>query len=148
MNYEFYAFTFDAEHQVFEFESIGPFGSIRKRVQFETTELPGFYNLVFGDLTKNNKIDDYSISNNGDRNKILATVARMIEQYTILYPERCIYIKGSTIERTRLYRMAIGNNLAELSEKYEIYGETDRNDFSQFFKDMNVIAFVIKRKIT
>jgi len=149
MKYEVYTFTVDASRQMFEFDSIGSLGCIRKKIAFGPTERPLVFNLAFGDVTENNEIDDFSVSNNGDRNKILATVVSVIDRYTVFYPDRWIYIKGSTIERTRLYRMVISIHLEELTEKFEIYGESEsNNDFSQFYKDMKVIAFLIKRKIT
>ena len=44
--------------------------------------------------------------------------------------------------------MAIGINLEELSEKFEIYVEVDsKNEFLPFQKNMQIIAFLIKRKI-
>lgn len=85
------------------------------------TEIDGIYNLAFGDIIENGEIDDYCITDNGDRNKILATVFDVVNTYTARYPERMIYFRGSTIERTRLYRIAIGLNLEELSRVFDIY---------------------------
>ncbi|WP_207515337.1 DUF6934 family protein [Longitalea luteola] len=119
MKYEVYTdIRKDAELRIFEFVSIGKFGAIRKRISFMPTSLPYVYNLAFGDINKDGEIDDISISDNGDRNKILATLAKVLDQYTYKYPERFIYFRGSTKERTRLYRMAIGLNLEELSESF------------------------------
>jgi len=42
--------------------------------------------------------------------KILATVAFIAQVFLEEYPDRTISFRGSTAERTRLYRMAIGNN--------------------------------------
>ena len=86
--------------------------------------------LAFGDVDGNDDIDDHRVSDNGDRNKILATVVYVIDLYTIKYPGRWIFFKGSTKERTRLYRMAISINLEELSEKFEIYAITLRRHSS------------------
>lgn len=87
-------------------------------------------------------------TDNGDRNKILATVVNAIDEYTKRYPMRWIYFRGSTKGRTRLYRMAVGLNLKELSAKFEIYAEADENEeFIPFQKNMNLEAFLIKRKI-
>lgn len=149
MNYEVYTNLIVAEDfQVIEFASIGKYGPILKRIAFMPTEFPEVFNMAFGDINGDGKIDDYSISDNGDRNKILATLAKAIELYTDRYPERWIYFRVSTKERTRLYRMAVGLHLEELAEKFEIYAETNNNaEFYLFQKNMPVNAFLIKRKI-
>ena len=149
MKYDVYADLFVAlDLRVFEFVSIGKYGSITKRIAFMPTEMPFVYNLAFGDVNEDDEINDFSISDNGDRNKVLATLAKVIDLYTDKYPERLIYFRGSTKERTRLYRMAVGLNLEELSEKFEIYAEVEDNlEFLPFHKNMQIIAFLIKRKI-
>jgi hypothetical protein len=63
----------------------------------------GIYNLAFGDINVEGEIDDLTISDNGDRNKILATVAKSVDEYTKRFPGRWIFFKGSTPERTRLH---------------------------------------------
>jgi hypothetical protein len=149
MKYEMYEDIFeDDDLRIFEFRSIGKYGPILKRIAFVKTDMPSVYNLAFGDVYENNEVDDLSISDNGDRNKILATLAKVIDRYTAKYPERWIYFRGSTEERTRLYRMAVGLNLEELSEKYEIYAEVEESmDFLPFHKNMKISAFLVKRKI-
>ena len=78
----------------------------------------------------------------------MATLADVIDQYTHKYPERLIYFRGSTKERTRLYRMAVGLNLEELSEKFEIYVEVNNAmEFVSFCKNMEINAFLIKEKL-
>src|ERR1700733_1206639 len=129
MQYENYpAFHIADDLSLFEFISVGKKGSILKRIAFMRTDKAGVYNLAFGDIDENGEIDDFTISDNGDRNKILATVAKAIDEYTRKYPRRWVIFKGSTQERTRLYRMAIGLNLDELVLKLEIYGQVE-NEF-------------------
>lgn len=147
MKYEVYKnLKVKNDFQVFDFESSGKLGIVRKRVAFQTTNIPNIYNLAFGDVTPNDEIDDLSISNNGDRNKVLATVARIVEIYLAKFPHRYVYIQGSTKERTRLYRMAIGLNLEELSKKFLIYAELHNGDLAPFYNNMNINAFLIRRK--
>jgi hypothetical protein len=132
----------------FDFVSTGKNGNIPKRIIFMPTELPEVYNLAFGSISDNGEIDDYSISNNGDRNKILATIAAAVDLYTQRHPYRMIYFRGSTKERTRLYRMAVSINLEELSSSFEIYAEVEsQDDFVPFYKNMEINAFLIKRKV-
>ena len=110
------------------------------------TEIPNFINLAFGNIDKNGEIDDHSISNNGDRNKILATVAFAVELYVNKYPKKWVYFKGSTHERTRLYRMAVGLNLEELTVKFKIYAEQEEH-IVPFQKNIEVIGLLVKKKI-
>jgi len=63
-----------------------------------------------------------------------------------MYPERSIYFKGSTEERTRLYRMAIGINMGELSLKYDIYAEQN-SSFVPFQRNIEVFGLLIKKKM-
>jgi len=131
----------------FDFMSTGKNGNIPKRIIFMPTDLAGIYILAFGSISTNEEIDDHSVSNNGDRNKILATVAAVVDLYSRRYPDRMIYFRGSTKERTRLYRMAVSINLEELSLNFEIYAEIDnQEDFVPFCKDMKINAFLIKRR--
>lgn len=94
-------------------------------------------------------MDDCVTNDNKDRNKILATVAATIYEFTIHYPEKYVFFTGSTPERTRLYRMAISNNLEELTADYEIYGvQWDSGTFmvEPFLKGKSFFGFIIKRR--
>jgi len=62
----------------FLFTSTGPNGKIKKQIRiFERRD--DVFNLVLSNLSEGNyKLEDFSISNNGDKEKILATVAGAI----------------------------------------------------------------------
>ena len=146
MKYEAYlGFEFTEDFSVVKFTSIGRKGPIAKRISFTTTDLEHVYNLSFGDVGKDGETNDFKVSNNGDRNKILATIFKAVDIYTEKYPNRWIYITGSTKERTRLYRMAIGVNLDELSQIFDIYAFSNE-EWVLFTKNMKIEAFLIKRK--
>nr|WP_235884463.1 hypothetical protein [Pedobacter hiemivivus] len=132
---------------IYEFESEGPNGRIKKEVQYTMVNLDGFvyYNLGFGDLNINGDVDDLSISNNKDRDKILATVAQTVIQFTEYLPNALIYVEGSTPVRTRLYQMAIALNLKDISEFLTIYGLKNRQ-WHSFEKNTNYEAFLSLRK--
>jgi|SRR5882724_4332357 len=149
MKYDSYPSAYIADDlSVFEFVSRGRKGEIRKRIVFAPTSFTAVYNLAFGRITKDNTLDDLSITDNQDRNKILATVGRAVDIYTRQYPARWIYFSGSTKERTRLYRMAISINLDELMLNYEIYAESpDEEKVIPFIKGMEINAFLIRRRI-
>jgi hypothetical protein len=65
---------------------------------------------------------DTVFSNNGDGDKILATVAKIIFDFTAKYPEALIFIKGSTITRTRWYQMGINRHWGEIEKIFYFQG--------------------------
>jgi hypothetical protein len=131
----------------FDFTSQGKKGAIRKRIFFEAIEADNVYNLTLGDVDENGELDDLAISNNGDRNKILATVVEAFGNYTTKYPDRWIFFKGSTKGRTRLYRMVVGLHLEDLSTCFEINAIVNE-EIVPFTKNMEISGFLIKRKNT
>jgi hypothetical protein len=141
--YSEYRYTDD--YSEFDFISIGKKGAIAKKITFTSIEFDNVYSLAFGDVDENGELDDYIVSDNGDRNKILATIFSVVDLYTKKYPERWIAFRGSTKERTRLYRIAIGLNLEELCQIFEIYIYTDKG-LKPFCKNMEANVVVIKRK--
>ena len=148
MRYERYPTVYEKDDlSVFEFESLGPSGySIRKRITFAKTEVNGVYNLAFGNLRENGSLDDEAIS--GDRDMVLATVVQAVDRYTSRYPRRWIYFCGSSPARTRLYRMLIGLNLTELSERFEIFAEAPGyEEYVPFQKNMIIEGFLVRRKL-
>ena len=149
MKYERYAAVYEADDlSVFEFISEGRNGKIKKRIVFAKTEMRGVYNIAFGNISANNTLDDETINDNGDRNKVLATVAQAVDRYTRRYPRRWIYFSGSTYARTRLYRMAISLNLDELTKIFEIYAEVNgQEEFVPFHKNMVIEGFLVRRRI-
>ncbi len=112
---------------VFEFISEGPKGRIKKIVQLSETNLKDFYNLGFGDKNEDSEeIDDTIITNNGDSQKVLATVAATVYAFTEKNPNAWIYATGSTKVRTRLYRIGITNYIKEIKKDFEVYIRTKR----------------------
>lgn len=152
LKYDLYRNT---DTTIFEFKSIGTNGEITKVIVFNATQTEEIYNLAFGDLIYNEVqkkyiLDDSTITDNGDRNIILATVARSVYIFTEKYPEKVVFFKGSTLARTRLYRRAISINLEELSETFIIFGAI-KNEFGNiitvpFKPNGDFLGFIIKRK--
>ena len=101
--YESYPLKYPDDLSSFDFVSVGKNGKILKRIVFNPTETDNVYSLLFGDVIKTNQINDLSVSDNGDRHKILGTIAAAIDRYTERYPERTIYFIASSDGRTRLY---------------------------------------------
>jgi hypothetical protein len=96
---------------MYVFFSEGPRGSIQKGIIYSPLE-KDLFNLGFGDWSKERlELDDFSRSNNGDRDKVLATVAFTALDFTNQFPNAQIVVEGSTPARTRLYQMSIAVNL-------------------------------------
>ena len=130
----------------FEFVSEGQKGLIHKLVRYQATNLKDIYNLAFGDKDHTTgNIDDTVISNNGDSEKVLATVVATVYAFTDKYPNVWIYATGSTKSRTRLYRMGITKFLSEVNEDFEVLGEL-KDDWEVFKKDIEYEGFLVRRK--
>jgi len=129
----------------FDFISVGKKGEIYKRVTFIELEY-GFFNMGLGDLNPESaEVDYFSVSDNGDRNTILATVSEIIESFFELYPTHTIYFKGTSRSRTRLYQMAINHFYEELSERFHVLGELD-DKMTRFKRNTNYKSFLILKK--
>lgn len=77
------------------------------------------------------------LPDNGDRNKILATIVKIIDTYTRRYPSRSIYFRG-----------AISLNIEELTRLFDIYMQgQDDQAFIPFKRSSDCQAFLVKRKI-
>jgi hypothetical protein len=146
MNLEKYELKSGEELQVFEFVSVGLQGKIVKLVQYTPTNYKDLYNLGFGDKhADTEEIDDNIVSNNGDSEKVLATVIATLYAFTDKHKEARVYATGSTKSRTRLYRMGISKYLEEVQKDFEVYGETE-NAWEEFSKNIEYLGFLVKRK--
>lgn len=147
MNQEKYAVDIDNTTQVYEFVSIGSKGAIQKLVQYTPLDDNRvFFNLGFGDKDPvSEKLNDLTVTNNGDTQKILATVADTVLHFTARYPDVWVFATGSTPARTRLYRMGITNHLNEIENKFEVLGLTN-DGWQSFETGINYEAFLVKRK--
>ena len=141
-----YDFEINNDFKTFEFVSEGPKGRFKKSVQYLETATAGIYNLGFGDKNElTNEVDDLVITDNGDSQKVLATVAKTLFLFTDEYPDALVVATGSTLARTRLYRMGITNNLLLIEKDFYILGLRG-NDWVRFEKNGPYNAFLIKRK--
>src|SRR6266487_4487225 len=95
-----YPFIKRPESYYYEFYSQGPNGSIKKVVEyFRLQKLEAeVFNLAFGDWDEDNhQINDMFISNNADRDKVLATVAATVNDFMKDHPDAIIVATGSTM---------------------------------------------------
>ena len=145
---KFPKYTYSAEDQLlfYEFTSVGPNGNVKKIVEYTATSIENVYNLAFGDFDEAlDGINDRSVTNNGDSQKVLATVASTVYAFTGKYPDAWIHATGSTAVRTRLYRMGITNNIAEITEDFNVYGLIG-DEWEEFIIGEDYEAFLITRK--
>lgn len=143
-----YQYKSERKLKHFEFISEGTKGLIHKIVEYSETGQENVYNLAFGDYDKTTKtINDLSITNNGDSLKVLATVASTVYAFTEKYPKSWIFATGSTKVRTRLYRMGITNNLAEIQNDFKVFGlRVDDSIWEKFVLGEDYEAFLITKK--
>ena len=147
MNYPRYEYATEDELNIFEFVSIGNKGKVTKIVQYTEMTIKGYYNLGFGDLDIETKeINDEIVTNNGDGQKVLATVVSTVYSFTGKNPDAYIYATGSNEARTRLYRMGITNNLQELKKDFHVYGLRNDQVFEHFIVGEDYLGFLVTRK--
>lgn len=143
MSYETYQLETTDSVMIFEFISEGPKGFIKKRIQYQNIG-EDIYNLAFGDVDEvTNEFDDTIVSDNNDVRKILATVALTITFFLNEHPTAFVHIKGGTIARNRLYKMAISNNFEEISDNFMVLGFTEDKNWALYEKNNNYSAFLI-----
>jgi len=145
MNIEKYEYVSKTNHQAFSFISSGPNGLIKKIVSFREMKEWGkhFYNLGLGDWDEAKQIvNDQVTCNNGDREKVLATVAAITLTFSGHFPEAFIYIKGSTKSRTRLYQMRIAGYYIQIGKIYEVYGFRNER-WEEFRPEINFESFLL-----
>jgi len=125
VNLEKYDIETEVNSTYFEYISKGSQGSIFKVVKYtKIFEDQDIYNLGFGDKNlTTGELDDKVISNNGDTDKVLATVAATIHEFFNGFPNSIVYSKGSSLSRTRLYQINISKYIAEIESEFDVYGE-------------------------
>jgi len=147
MNEESYSFIKEPGIFYYEFFSEGPNGKIRKVVQFQQVSISDdVYNLGFGDFNEQlGEVDDLSVSNNQDTQKVLATVAKTVIDFMKQHPEAIVMARGSTPSRTRLYQMGISQFWSEVENLFEINGFSN-GKWQKYERGKNFTAFFIVKK--
>jgi hypothetical protein len=161
MQIEKYTTENDIDNLVYTFNSIGE-RTIKKKVEYQRFSkydllikgLPidaEIYNLAFGDV--NEDLSDFSdqiTSNNGDMNKVLATVVDTAFNFWEHHPNAIIFFKGSQPEgkefiRTYLYQKKIERFLGEISDVAYVFGQIE-DTLELFNRDKKYNAFLIIQK--
>lgn len=148
MNLDYYDFRASETFLDFQFDSEGPNGVIRKVVRYQPRNVNGaiYFNLTLADLNPyTGEMDDLVISDNKDRDKVLATVAATVMEFLRQFPGAKIVARGSTKSRTRLYQMAISINWHTISPVLQVFGFLN-NKWEKFEKNINYGAFLVMQK--
>lgn len=145
MNEEKYNLKTEVTHTQFEFISEGPRGAIRKVIEFQPTTQEGLFNLAFGDKVVDGGFDDLAVSDNGDTDKVLATVISALYAFFDRHPSAFVYASGSTKARTRLYRVGITRFMEEMQRDFYLYGQIG-DEFPSFEKGIDYDGFLAQRK--
>ncbi|MBL7729115.1 MAG: hypothetical protein JNM68_15570 [Dinghuibacter sp.] len=141
-----YPLKADPSLMVFEFTSTGPKGNISKIIRYDKTGINEVYHLGFGNKDEEtNAIDYYHVDNNGDTEKILATVAATLYLFFDKHPGVWVYAKGSTPARNRLYRGGITRFITLIESDFEIMGLHEKK-WVPFSKQLVCDAFMVKQK--
>jgi len=148
MDFEHYAYQAKPGYEEYDFYSEGPKGRIRKVVRFKSTDMLGFrcYGLSFGDWNEEIGKIQYNIkSNNGDTEKVLATIWCIILDFISRIPKASVFIEGFNLVRTRRYRISINRMLNEIRKTFYVYGDTGEN-WEPFQRDTDYLGFLIQRE--
>ncbi len=148
MSLEKYDFRYTSDYTRFEFISIGRKGSIIKVIEYaQISENPSIYNLGFGDKNVlTGEIDDLIVSDNGDSEKVLATVAESVYLFTEHNKKAGVFLTGSTPSRTRLYQMGIRRFLSFIEEDFWVHALNSDTEWESFQKESRYEAFLVIRK--
>lgn len=131
---------------VYVFVSVGTRGRVLKVVQYEETEEEGTFNLAFGDFNaETGELDDRSITNNGDREKVLATVAATAVDFLNSRPHASVRAQGSTDVRTWLYQRKLNQYFDEVNENFSLWGRT-ADGWEAFERNKDYLSFLIQPK--
>lgn len=150
MDMNTYHCTVDPLTGFYVFYSKGPEGRIKKVVNYQRLDkdFHGMqaFNLCFGDWDDVIcDICDENVTNNKDRDKVLATVADTVLTFSEKNFPCVIYGEGSTASRTRLYQMRINANWELVNTQFSVNGRIGR-DWEPFRKGINYNALLVIRK--
>lgn len=146
MRNEQYEVESTALFTTFEFVSEGKKGKIPKIIKYVEYNNSGVFNLGFGDkIGETDTFDDKIVTNNGDSEKVLATVAATVYKFLDKYPRAAIFATGSSLARTRLYRISISNILEEITKHLDVAGYIN-DDWEKFEPNRDYSGFLITKK--
>ncbi|HCL06619.1 MAG TPA: hypothetical protein DHW64_11970 [Chitinophagaceae bacterium] len=145
---DYYPYEANAGLTSFKFTSMVKGRKINKVVNFTKLVSIGehIYNLAFGDYDENEcKIEVFVVSNNGDRDKMLNTVALTVLDFFEAHPDSVFIARGSTPSRTRLYQMGINKNLDIITTRLDVFG-FNQYKWEKFQSNINYESFYVTKR--
>jgi hypothetical protein len=101
--------------------------------------------LSLADKLPDGSLDFLNVSNNGDFEKVMATIAQIMLSFFEQNPNAIVAFTGSTPQRTRLYRIILVKELKRISDRFTIKGLTDRG-IENFVPNQDYLGFIIFNK--
>ncbi len=142
-----YTITASDDGLYYSFKSKNDNRVINKFVAYIPDEfLPERYHLLFGDMPDDKTFDVFAVSNNNDMVLVLSTVIKTLLEFFVKNPDKTVFFTGSTLSRTRLYRVIIGKLMNNVELYYEISGMLDDGTFEKFNSVKTYKAFLIAKK--
>lgn len=140
-----YSALANESHDIYEFLSSGPKGTIKKVVKYTEIQA-GVFNLAFGDWDEvAQEIKDNTRTNNLDRDLVLATVALTVIDFMQYHTESMLFAEGETPAKTRLYQMGINSNWHVIRTLFVIEGFSN-GEWEAFEQGKNYRAFTLRAK--
>jgi hypothetical protein len=149
-SYDLSASSGESGVYIYSFQSIGPKGIILKKIEFiqlhdDSGLLIPFFNLAFGDTDADGSLKDHVVSDNGDMETVLNTVAAAVEDFLIKNPEASVYAQGLTASRTWLYQRKLRKYHSLIMRDFSLWGLAE-GTWRPFEGNINYEAFVIHKK--
>ncbi|QRR01819.1 DUF6934 family protein [Dyadobacter sandarakinus] len=145
MNENSYPFALSHHEFRYEFVSTSQEKEVRKVVLITQTENPGIFNLALLDLLENGMLSDLSQPDNKDFRKALATVYRIMLDFTNKNRGAILAFQGSDLRRHRLYQIVLNRELFNLSQSWRVYGGINKKVYL-FEPDIDYTIFFMQRQ--
>jgi hypothetical protein len=104
------------------------------------------YEMVFGTLMPNGKVDVLTVDGDHHLEKIISTVISSLLQFLELNPNTSVFFSGSTPARNRLYRAVITKVTSATELPYQIWGFTTEDNLEVFDKSHHYTGYIIHGK--
>jgi hypothetical protein len=148
MNIESYDIDCCNDTKEYSFESTGPKDSVKKKVCFVQSKINGFFYLTYGDYDiESGSINENSVTNNYDTQKIINTVAKVVFIFLQSHPKCFVQFSWRDKVRRRLFTSWIARNGSLLDKYFVIYGERHNERWERYCKNVRYTAIFVKIKV-
>lgn len=144
------SYIFDHSYTTrYTFTSIG-LREITKVVDFTYTGTRHIMVMGFGDLLPDGSVDDEANSNNGDIQKVLSTIIKILIDFMTRFPDVEVLFTGSTQKRIHLYARILRTHYSIFKKEFiiNVLVMAGKDYIEQPFDpevQVEIAAFFIKR---